>query len=73
MADDELTKLHALLSYWIEHNREHIAELQEWAERAEGLRAGKDIGPAIHHAVTQMQEANEALARALHILEGGDK
>ncbi len=46
--NDTTSKLNSLLSYWLEHNQEHRAELREWADRiatdkkdvAEQLRRG---------------------------------
>jgi len=36
MSDIE-EKLHILLDYWIEHNREHAKEFRDWAQKAASL------------------------------------
>ncbi len=64
MAADERNKLKVLLSHWIEHNREHSEEFQDWAERAKALGEA-DIGDDIGGAARELDKANECLSRAL--------
>ena len=55
----EEEKIRTLLDYWIEHNREHGQEFNEWAEKmkdadkpivsAELLQASLDMGKATEH------------------------
>jgi tRNA-Thr(GGU) m(6)t(6)A37 methyltransferase TsaA len=67
----ETEKLAVLLDYWIEHNREHIAENRVWMEKAEsaGLRAVADhlkkaveLSEEVNH---QMEHAREGVGEAL--------
>ena len=37
MTNDDRAKLRTLLTYWIEHNEEHVEEFQERAEKAKAL------------------------------------
>ena len=37
-------RLHILLDYWIEHNREHEQEFREWADKIELIK-----NPLAHH------------------------
>jgi hypothetical protein len=57
-------KLRMLLPHWIEHNAEHAAEFQAWAERAD--KACEQILSAAHH----LEAANQALQEALESLGG---
>jgi len=34
---DELNKLNHLLNHWIDHNKDHVSNYNEWAEKAEAL------------------------------------
>lgn len=65
----DLDKLRALLPHWIEHNAEHAAEFQQWADRA---RAANHAGVAeeIDTAATELGWVNEALGAALRKLSG---
>ena len=64
---DERTKLKALLNYWIEHNREHSQEFNEWAEKAKEL--GEDeVGEAMLRAVQEMDKSSQLLVKALEKL-----
>ena len=64
MAADERNKLKVLLGHWIEHNREHSEEFQDWAERAKAFGEA-DIGEDISGAARELDKANECLSRAL--------
>ena len=65
----EMDKLRALLSHWIEHNREHALEFERWAGTAE--KAGHQIAAgSIRQAVQHVQQANDGLAKALAALGG---
>ena len=66
MREVQSEKLRALLNYWIEHNREHASELEEWAGRAKSL--GRNLSSEILQAAQQLEKANEYLARALESL-----
>jgi len=65
----DLDKLRALLPHWIEHNAEHAAEFQQWAERARG--AGHvEVAEEIDTAAKELGWVNEALSAALRKLSG---
>ena len=67
MSIDERSKLKALLNYWIEHNREHSQEFNEWAEKAKEL--GEDeVGEAMLRAVQEMDKSIQLLVKALEKL-----
>ncbi len=68
MAEDERKKLKTLLNYWMEHNREHIQEFQEWADRAKRL-GETGASQEILHAAEEMDKATESLSQALRRLE----
>jgi len=65
----ELEKLRALLPHWMEHNDEHAAEYERWAETA--LSAGENkAAELIRSASEQMAQAGLALQQALDELGG---
>ena len=64
MSNDERVKLRTMLSYWMEHNKEHSQEFREWADKAKALgetEAAEELLQAAH----EMDKANEFLSRAL--------
>ncbi|MBN1863163.1 MAG: hypothetical protein JW790_05915 [Dehalococcoidales bacterium] len=64
MDDKESARLRALLSYWIEHSREHSQEFKDWAGRAEAagqLKAARELS----EAAQEMDMAAGSLSRAL--------
>ena len=60
-------RLKVLLDYWIEHNREHAGELEEWAEKAKVL--GEDLSAELLQAAQQMKEVGRTLSRVLENLD----
>ncbi|MBC8448426.1 MAG: hypothetical protein H8D78_11815 [Chloroflexi bacterium] len=66
----DLAKLQVLLPHWIEHNDEHAAEFQEWAERARTV-GQEGVAEEISLAAKQLGWVNEALAAAVEKLKGG--
>ena len=65
----EIEKLRVLLPHWMEHNEEHAAEFERWAETA--AQAGhEDAANLIRLAAEQMAEANTTLQAALERLGG---
>jgi len=66
-AMSDLARLQVLLPHWIEHNDEHAAEFQEWAERARAA-GQEDMAMEISQAARQLKQVNEALAAALEKL-----
>ncbi|MBT9159726.1 MAG: hypothetical protein AAGB97_02750 [Dehalococcoidia bacterium] len=65
---DEREKLRVLVDHWIEHNRDHAEEFQEWARRARDF-AKEAAGDNILKAVGRLEEANEFLLRAAEELK----
>jgi len=66
---NDIEKLRALLPHWLEHNQEHGAEFDTWADRA--ARAGQEVAAQqIRAAAEAMQRANDALQSALAELGG---
>jgi hypothetical protein len=57
-------KLRVLIPHWIEHNREHAAEFERWADVVEL------VSPEIRTAAITIQNANLALTAALSKLGG---
>jgi len=60
----ERNKLKTLLTYWIEHSREHGMEFKEWADKMGGSAEAEEL----LRAVRSMDEAVESLQRALKII-----
>ena len=61
---NEQDKLRVLIPHWIEHNREHAGEFQQWAEGA-GEAAGD-----IQEAAEAISRVNQSLEVALQKLGG---
>ena len=68
MDNDERAKLRTLLTYWIEHNKEHSQEFREWAEKAKGFREA-EAGEEMLQATQEMDKASKFLSQALERLE----
>lgn len=65
----DMEKLRALLPHWMEHNNEHAAEFERWAETAASAAQG-EAAELIRRAAGQMAEAGLSLQRALDKLGG---
>ena len=61
---NELDKLRVLIPHWIEHNQEHAAEFERWAQAAD------PVSPEIRAAAEAVNNANHALRAALDKLGG---
>ena len=68
MSNDEIAKLRTLLNYWIEHNKEHSQEFEEWAEKVK-VSGEAEVGEDMLLASQEMSKASEFLSRALGRLE----
>ena len=68
MSGDEKDKLKALLNYWVEHNREHSQEFEEWADKAKALGEAK-VAEEMRQAAQAMERAGELLTQSLRRLE----
>ena len=69
MSNDDRTKLKILLSHWIEHNKEHSQEFQEWADKMKSF-GEPEVGEEISRSAQEMNKAGDFLFRALTLLEG---
>ena len=67
---DDREKLRILVDHWIEHNREHAEEFQEWAGKARDFEE-QAAGDDILEAAARLEEANEFLLRAAEELKEG--
>ncbi|MBT9163849.1 MAG: hypothetical protein DDT24_00769 [Chloroflexi bacterium] len=65
---DDRKRLQILLDHWMEHNRDHAEEFQEWARRARDF-AEEAASDNISKAVGRLEEANEFLLRAAEELK----
>ena len=65
MSDVE-EKLHILLDYWIEHNREHEKEFRDWAQKAASLSA--EVAQQLQEAAASMAAASNGLTKARQAL-----
>ena len=65
----EKEKMKTLLSYLVDHNREHSQEVKEWAEKAGAMGETGLAGEMVQAALT-MDKANDLLDAALKKLEG---
>jgi len=61
------SKLNSLLSYWLEHNREHGAEFREWADSI--ATDQQDVAEQLRLAADKMAEADEYLKKARNLLK----
>jgi hypothetical protein len=64
--NDTKSKLNSLLSYWLEHNREHGTEFREWADKIAVDQ--KDIAEQLRQAADKMAEADEYLKKAHNLM-----
>ena len=66
---EERNKLKVLLSYWIEHNREHSSEFAEWADKAKAM-GEEAIACDIQQAMKHMDKAGVLFSQSLKKLGG---
>lgn len=59
-------RLHILLDYWIEHNREHEQEFRDWADKAASLSV--EVAQRLQEAATKMSAASDDLVKAQECL-----
>jgi tRNA (adenine37-N6)-methyltransferase len=64
----ETRKLSVLLGYWIEHNREHIAENTAWVKKAENAGL-KEVADRLKKTVELSEKANHQMEHARESLE----
>jgi thioredoxin 1 len=61
---DEKGRLHALLSSWIEHNKQHTRSFERWKEQAKSLKS-HPIYEVILQETEHLEGINERLLQAL--------
>ena len=66
---NDIDKLRVLLPHWIEHNHSHEAEFKKWADIMQKNDA-PDIALLIEKAISNMKNADTALAGALEKIGG---
>jgi len=69
MDGDEREKMKTLLSYLVEHNRDHSQEVKDWAKKARDM-GESGLADEMLRAATAMDEACELLDGSLKRLEG---
>jgi hypothetical protein len=65
--NDTTSKLSSLLSYWLEHNKEHGAEFREWADKMAPEQ--KEVAGQLRQAADSMAEADGYLEKARSLLK----
>jgi len=65
--NDTRSKLNGLLSYWLEHSREHGAEFREWADKIAADQ--NDVAGQLRLAADKMAEADDCLKKAHSLLK----
>jgi nickel/cobalt exporter len=67
MVSDDKTRLKTLLSYWVDHNREHSQEFREWADKASKMGEG-GVAKDLLKAVGDMEKVTATLSGILKSL-----
>jgi nickel/cobalt exporter len=64
-------RLHILLDYWIEHNKEHEEEFRKWADKAASLP--DEVTQQLQEAAARMAAATSSLEKARKsLIEGAE-
>lgn len=63
---NDLEKLRHLIRHWIEHEREHAIDYEEWAKKIQHLDGGVEIAPALRGAAKKLYESIECLTALPH-------
>jgi len=64
---DATSQLKSLLTYWLEHNREHGAEFREWADKM--TMNQKEVAEQLRQTANKMAEVDELLKKAQKLLK----
>jgi hypothetical protein len=59
----DLGKVKHLIQHWIEHEREHAADYEEWAEKIGHVENGKEVAAALREAAQKLYESVECLIK----------
>jgi len=60
---DDLTKVKHLIEHWIEHERQHIAEYEEWAKKIQNQKGGAKTASVLLEAAGKLHDSVEILMR----------
>jgi hypothetical protein len=60
---DDSEKIKHLIEHWIEHEEQHIAEYEEWAQKIGALEDGSRKAAAILQAAGKLHDAVEILTK----------
>ena len=60
---DDLTKVNHLIEHWIEHERQHIAEYEQWAKKIQNHKGGAKTASALLEAAGKLHDSVEILMR----------
>jgi hypothetical protein len=63
---NDLEKIKYLIGHWIEHEREHAAAYEKWAEKIEHLDGGMEVASALREAAKKLYESVECLMALSH-------
>jgi|YelNatPaOPRAMG01_1025707.scaffolds.fasta_scaffold166897_1 hypothetical protein len=63
---NDLEKVKHLIGHWIEHEREHAMNFEEWAERIQHINGGAKIASTLREASKKLYEAIECLKALPH-------
>ena len=66
---DNTDKLRVLIQHWIDHNKGHVEEFENWRVKMEE-EGQEPTAASITAAVEKMAEVNAELGKALHSLGG---
>ena len=65
---DELNKLNHLLKHWIDHNKDHVSNYNEWAEKAEALGEHK-LSEILRRIAEDSKKLEELFREAIDSME----
>jgi len=68
MENETIKKLNVLLTHWMEHNREHATEYEEWSLQAK-TEGFTEASNALKEASEVIQKTNEKLLKTWEILK----
>ena len=67
---DEMGRLRAILTSWVEHNKKHEEKFRKWTEKAENMESDPVYSRALE-AAEELEKANEQLSQIANELHKG--